>query len=711
VVANHAWLASGAFCLALADGAYTIPERLGAFHFVALVSLLGLLGLRVGLRFQSPAITAAAQRTRSGRYEDLSLGLLLIVTLHVLFQMTGGLRSPLYPLTYLFVAFAAAFAEVWAGRLLLLVAVAAEGLAVVGAGFAPDALREAPAHAGFILIFGLAWTGFLRAQILFQRRQHKQVMADDLQRLEQEAREFRLIASPLSRDSRSRTREEEQLVQMREGVRSIQRTVCLLLETLADAYQLTTCALYWVDEDGRLRVREATSQSDRFTDRPLGAGEGLPGAVVSTRKAVRMHGLKSNHKGLPYYLAGEQVFAFLGTPLFQGRHVRGVLVADRRHALPFSPDNEHVFALAAQQIAQAIDNERVFLETEQEKDAQEHFHRAVKSLNTAQEPDAAADAILHAVNEIATYGFAALVTFDHEARTHTVVRVDGAGKEELEGLTFAENQGLASQVVRTAHALPVRAQNKEKEPFVFTREAGPSGVRSLLVLPLTFSDEVVATLTLASAEPEAYPAEVRARLEVVASAAAVSLVNSINFGKVRDLATTDGLTGLFNRRVFMDRFDDMLARAKRSGRPLSLILADIDHFKRVNDTGGHPAGDEMLRAVSAALNECVRETDVVARYGGEEFAILLEEADPDGGLQMAERIRCAVEELPVEIGAETIRATLSAGCTTWTGNGYDRDALVEQADQALYRGKELGRNRVLHFLELEERRPAAAEAR
>ena len=518
-VNNHAWLAAAPLAGALADGSFASPESMSPLHFVALTALLGLLALRVGVRFCTPDIGNAAERDEASRHEDLSLGVLLIATLQVLFQMTGGAGSPLHPLTYLFVAFATAFAERRAGRLLLGLAVAAEGLALVGARFSPEAVRAAPAHAGFVLLFGLAWTGFLRGQILFQQRQHKRVLTDDLQRLEREAREFRVISSSLSRESRTRTREEERCVQAREGVRAIRQTVRLLLETLVDAYGLSTCALYWVCDDGRLRVREATSQSDLFSDRPLSAGEGLPGAVVSTGRTVRMHGLKAGYKGLPYYLAGEQVFAFLGTPVIQGRHVRGVLVADRRHALTFSEENERVFVLAAQQIALAIDNERVFVETEEEKDAQEGFHRAVKSLNSAQEPEKAADAILGAVAEIATYDFAALATFDRERRVHTLIRVDGPGREGLEGEVFEENQGLASQVVRQGVALPVRKQAGGKAQYVFTPKAGPGTANSLLVLPLVFSDKVVATLTLASSRSAAYPADVRARLEVVASAA------------------------------------------------------------------------------------------------------------------------------------------------------------------------------------------------
>src|SRR5690606_10752900 len=145
---------------------------------------------------------------------------------------------------------------------------------------------------------------------------------------------------------------------------------------------------------------------------------------------------------------------------------------------------------------------------------------------------------------------------------------------------------------------------------------------------------------------------------VIADHAAIAIANARMYERMEQLATTDGLTGLVNQRQFQALFDASLARVERYGRKLSLILADIDHFKSINDTYGHPVGDRVLKAVAAILQGTARRTDVVARYGGEEFAILMEETASQGAFQMAERIRKAIEAEVFRSEPGSFRCTL-----------------------------------------------------
>lgn len=162
--------------------------------------------------------------------------------------------------------------------------------------------------------------------------------------------------------------------------------------------------------------------------------------------------------------------------------------------------------------------------------------------------------------------------------------------------------------------------------------------------------------------------------------------------ETRHLATTDGLTGLRNRRTITNRMREETARGARYGTPVSVILCDIDHFKAVNDTYGHNRGDEVLRAVSRALETAVREVDLIGRWGGEEFLAVLPETEVVGAMVVAERFRAAVEALgPFTDGPEKV--TLSAGVTQYT-IGIDLENMVRSADEALYRAKRAGRNQV-----------------
>jgi len=191
-------------------------------------------------------------------------------------------------------------------------------------------------------------------------------------------------------------------------------------------------------------------------------------------------------------------------------------------------------------------------------------------------------------------------------------------------------------------------------------------------------------------------------IEVMAIQAAQAVLRAQLYEQMEKMATTDGLTGLFNHRTFQSKTDEALAQARRYDRRCALILTDIDHFKAVNDTYGHPTGDVVLKQVARVLKQKARDTDIVARYGGEEFAIVMPETDLAGARAIAERIRKAVmtEAFQTELGP--LKVTLSLGVATFPDLGADKQALIDLADQCLYHAKRHGRNQVVTGAQLKE---------
>jgi diguanylate cyclase (GGDEF)-like protein len=185
-------------------------------------------------------------------------------------------------------------------------------------------------------------------------------------------------------------------------------------------------------------------------------------------------------------------------------------------------------------------------------------------------------------------------------------------------------------------------------------------------------------------------------LAVIAPLGATFLENRRITERLEREATTDGLTRLSNVRNFKEKFRQELSRAARFGRPLSIFLFDIDHFKHYNDTNGHPAGDECLRITAEVLRGAIRATDLPARYGGEEFVVLLPETDKPGALAFAEKIRAAIASTsyPNREKQPLGCVSISGGVATFPADGKDMDSLIPAADQALYRCKDAGRNRV-----------------
>ncbi len=165
--------------------------------------------------------------------------------------------------------------------------------------------------------------------------------------------------------------------------------------------------------------------------------------------------------------------------------------------------------------------------------------------------------------------------------------------------------------------------------------------------------------------------------------------------KLQEIASRDGLTGLYNHRIFQEILTKEISKAERYGRQLSLILFDIDHFKKVNDTYGHPAGDVVLKEVSAKASQCVREADIVARYGGEEFAVILPETPPENAIILANRIRLAIQSMTALADKTAIKVTISLGVTGFLPGktSSDKGKLINAADTALYSSKHGGRNR------------------
>ena len=162
------------------------------------------------------------------------------------------------------------------------------------------------------------------------------------------------------------------------------------------------------------------------------------------------------------------------------------------------------------------------------------------------------------------------------------------------------------------------------------------------------------------------------------------------------LATIDPLTGVYNRRTFLELAEREMSRCGRTGAALSVIMLDIDHFKRVNDSFGHIAGDETLRRFVALVQGCLRRADLVVRLGGEEFSVLLPEVQLGEASALAERIRSAVAESPLVIGSSIIPITVSAGVAALhQADGHNIDHLLHRADSALYQAKNQGRNRVV----------------
>jgi diguanylate cyclase (GGDEF)-like protein len=185
----------------------------------------------------------------------------------------------------------------------------------------------------------------------------------------------------------------------------------------------------------------------------------------------------------------------------------------------------------------------------------------------------------------------------------------------------------------------------------------------------------------------------------VANQAAMGIMNARLYQETVELSLTDPLTGTSNRRHLFQRLEMEVTRAQRFGTDLSLVMLDIDHFKLYNDRNGHPAGDEVLKGVAAALQRTVRKIDTVARYGGEEFAIVLPQIRREEAIQVGEKLRRAVSQIQFRNGQTQPggQITISLGLAHFPSDAQDIHQLLSRADAALYAAKNGGRNRLVAY--------------
>ncbi len=175
---------------------------------------------------------------------------------------------------------------------------------------------------------------------------------------------------------------------------------------------------------------------------------------------------------------------------------------------------------------------------------------------------------------------------------------------------------------------------------------------------------------------------------------AIQLQKVILYKKVQEMSITDSLTEISTRRYFLERFNEETRRSMRHKKSLSFLMLDLDNFKECNDKFGHLVGDVVLKEVSAILKSNLREIDIIGRYGGEEFAIVLTGTGRKGAIQVAERIREGIESATFKAYDEVVSSTVSIGISVFPEDGADVGSLIEAADEALYKAKKTGRNRV-----------------
>lgn len=490
------------------------------------------------------------------------------------------------------------------------------------------------------------------------------------------------------------------------AVETITAAFDLQLELIRQTLALSTVALLWPDPEGQeYRLRSIATTRKDIAPGPFEVGVGITGALMGAEELVSLAPAIPS-LGVPYYLKQIEVGGILAVRLpddaeewlgFDDKKIAPLLCVDRPGQQPWTEQEKATMTLAARKLALDVNMGRQFQAMAHERSAIQRVCLAMRELNGALGLEQVLQATIKAVRTLVSADFISISLACGNG--HCVALAEGEGAEQLMGREFSREEGLVGQVLKINRPLPAKAQCHGPTQ-VFGHDHLLTGYNSLLVLPLQKEKgEVTGALTVAVKEAEVFTRARQEILELIAAQVAVKIDLGQAHEEINRLATIDGLTGLINHRTFQHGFEVMLVREERRAGVLSLLLCDIDHFKKINDSHGHPFGDKVLKEVAAILRRAARSVDLAARYGGEEFALVLEGSGEQGGLQMAERIRQEIEKMVLHSENGPVRITLSLGLAVYSGHGADKARLISRADQALYRAKKQGRNRVVLWQE------------
>jgi len=678
--ARSAWgLAAALLLAAFLLAGFFLPgsQALGWGHLAWAAAWLALFAHRIGRAYRQGTDPRSA----------FELGALLLVGVHALVQTRGGADSDLYPLIYVAIVLVTSFATGWAAMGLVGFATAL-GLAVAFLGEKVVDPSLLGLNALFIICFGALSHVFTRAEIIRVRHNSERELAAQRERMRDDTRLFRLVAP-----SSDGVRDEDRLHQT--SVQEVRQALYHALQLLHQTLELHTCVLLMPTEEAeQLRIVELVTQSEDVADGPFTLGAGAVGAAVRRQLTTNLQQVRPGYGGICYYRGPAIVRSFIAVPVLERGNLRAVLCADRVVDRAFSPEEEELLRNSTSHVLRAFENERVFVQLESSKREQGTLYRVSQALSTALTQDAVMEVGLGAAKEIAPHDFAAITEYQPEARRHMVRRAVGERALDFQGLRFRDNTSLTAMVVKNRHYLPYRGDFDSKQQVLFTKKSKLKGMESLLVLPLVAREEPIGTLIVAARAPGAFVTSVRETLQALANQLAVAMANARAVRQLEEMATTDGLTGCLNKRAFLDELEQKLMAAQRFGRKLSVIVTDLDHFKAVNDTYGHAAGDRVLQELGRVLRRVKRETDLVARFGGEEFCVLCEETDAHGARLLAERVREELESTEVVTELGPLKVTASLGVATFPDHASTAADLFMQGDKALYEAKNSGRNRV-----------------
>lgn len=389
--------------------------------------------------------------------------------------------------------------------------------------------------------------------------------------------------------------------------------------------------------------------------------------------------------------------SFAGVPVIIKGKVVGFINLDSLEPNFFTPQLSGRLEAFADQAAIAIENARLYKEANRRAEEMSILNRIGMTLTSGLDMEMVLVALYEQCRHVMPVDVFYVALYDDLTGMISLPLFCENGEfSQIAPRSIDQEPGMTGEIIlnrKTVYLPDSQDPEAQQKHHIFRSGGRPS--RSYVGVPLIVLDKVVGVISMQCFKPNAYSPEQIRLLETIAIHAAIAVQNAHMYNQMRLIAITDTVTGLNTRRHFTTLGQREVERTMRYNRSLGVLMVDIDHFKKVNDTYGHNAGDVVLQTVAQLCTKALRQTDVVGRWGGEEFAIVLSEADCEGAWLIAERIRRTVEEAQITLPqGSQISVTVSVGISALCPACTTLERLVDCADRGLYMAKQAGRNRV-----------------
>jgi len=378
-------------------------------------------------------------------------------------------------------------------------------------------------------------------------------------------------------------------------------------------------------------------------------------------------------------------------PLVAGKKKMGAVILSFNQSYSFQPEDIAACEQASNLVALALEKFQIVEQAERRALTSETLRKASAAITETLQTEEAVVRILEQLQQVISYDSASVQLLNESKLTI----IGGSGFEDMQsimGLSFEiPGDNPNTTVIQTGEPYLLREIDDVYQTF---RNPLHNHIHSWLGVPLIFHERIIGLLTIDSAQPNYFTEEHINLATMFANQVAVTLENARIFEETQGQAIMDALTGVYNRRGLFQIGDFEFIRARRMNRPFSVLMFDIDYFKKVNDRYGHLAGDQVLYGLAERCRANSRSVDVVCRYGGEEFVIFLPDTNGKVARMVADRLRHTVMDTPFKTDAGLLNITISIGVAQSIDNDILK-TLIERADHALYAAKRAGRNRVV----------------